>query len=113
MDPIKVAGVDRWKPPKNLTELRGFMGFINFYRRFTEGFSKIAKPLNELTKKDVVWEWTPKRQQAFEMLKELICSEPVLLMPRLENPFEMEVDTSSFAIGATLSQQDELQRCVM
>ena len=113
MDPVKVAGVDGWKPPKNLTELRGFTGFINFYQCFIRGFSKIAKPLNELTKKDIVWEWTPKRQQAFEMLKELICSEPVLLMPRLENPFEMEVDTSSFAIGATLSQQDELQRCVM
>ncbi len=48
------------------------MGFINFYRHFTKGFSKIAKPLNKLTKKDVVWEWTPKRQQAFETLKKLI-----------------------------------------
>ncbi len=90
MDPVKVAGVDRWKPPKNLTELRGFTGFINFYRCFIEGFSKIAKPLNKLTKKDVAWEWTPKRQQVFETLKKLICSEPVLLMPMLENPFEME-----------------------
>jgi len=71
---------------------------------------KIAKPLNELTKKDVTWEWTPERQQVFETLKRLICSEPVLLMPTLENPFEMEVDASSFAIGATLSQQDKLQR---
>jgi len=70
---------------------------------------KIAKPLNELTKKDVAWEWTPKRQQAFEMLKKIICSEPVLLMPMLEDPFEMEVDASSFAIGATLSQKDEAQ----
>ncbi len=61
-------------------------------------------------KKDVPWEWTPKRQQAFKMLKGLICSKLVLLMPILENPFEMEVDASSFAIGATLSQQDELQR---
>ncbi len=110
MDPVKVAGVDGWKPPKNLTELRGFTGFINFYRQFIKGFSKIAKPLNELTKKDVAWEWTPERQQAFETLKRLVCSEPVLLMPTLENPFELEVDASSFAIGATLSQQDELRR---
>ncbi len=70
---------------------------------------KIAKPLNELMKKDVAWEWTPKRQQAFETLKKIICSEPVLLMPTLEDPFEMEVDASSFAIGATLSQKDEAQ----
>ncbi|SRR6266702_1682300 len=110
MDLIKVGGVDGWKLPKNLTELQGFMGFINFYQRFTKGFSKIAKPLNELMKKDVLWEWTPERQQAFETLKKLICDEPVLLMPTLEAPFEMEVDTSSFAIGATLSQQDELQQ---
>ena len=110
MDPVKVAGVDGWKPLKNLTELQGFTGFINFYRRFIKGFSQIAKPLNELTKKDVTWEWTPERQQAFETLKKLVCSEPVLLMPKLESPFKMEVDASSFAIGATLSQQDELQR---
>ncbi len=109
MDPVKVAGVDRWKPPKNLTELQGFTGFINFYRHFIKGFSQIAKTLNELTKKDVAWEWTPERQQVFKTLKKLVCSEPVLLMPTLENPFKMEVDTSSFAIGATLSQQDELQ----
>src|SRR6266702_317355 len=110
MDPVKVAGVDGWKPPKNLTELRGFTGFINFYRHFIKGFSQTAKPLNKLTKKDVAWEWTPERQKVFEMLKKLVCSEPVLLMPTLENPFEMEVDASSFAIRATLSQQDKLQR---
>ncbi len=108
MDPVKVGGVNEWKPPKNLTELQGFMGFINFYQHFVKGFSKIAKPLNELMKKDVPWEWTPERQQAFETLKKQICEEPVLLMPTLEAPFEMEVDASSFGIGATLSQQDEL-----
>ncbi len=110
MDPVKVAGVDRWKPPKNLTKLRGFTGFINFYRPFIKGFSKEAKLLNELTKKDTPWEWMLERQNAFKKLKKLVCDEPVLLMPILKNPFELEVDTSSFAIGATLSQQDEQQR---
>jgi len=110
MDPVKVGGVKGWKPPKNLTELQGFMGFINFYRPFIKGFSKEAKPLNKLTKKDTPWEWTAERQRAFEKLKALVCEEPVLLMPKLENPFEMEVDASSFTIGATLSQQDERQR---
>ncbi len=110
MDLVKVAGVDRWKPPKNLMELRGFTGFINFYRPFIKGFSQEARPLNDLTKKDTPWEWTPERQQAFEKLKALVCSKPILLMPNLENPFELEVDASSFAIGATLSQQDERGR---
>jgi len=110
MDPVKVGGVDGWKPPKNLIELQGFTEFINFYCPFIKGFSKEAKPLNELTRKDTPWDWTPERQQAFEKLKKLVCDEPVLLMPNLENPFELEVDTSSFTIGATLSQQDEQQR---
>ncbi len=110
MDPVKVAGVDGWKLPKNLMELRGFTGFINFYHPFIKGFSQEARPLNDLTKKDTPWEWTPERQQAFEKLKALVCNEPVLLMPNLENLFELEVDASSFAIGATLSQQDEWGR---
>jgi len=110
MDPVKVAGVEGWKLLKNLTELQGFTGFINFYRPFIKGFSQEARPLNDLTKKDTPWEWTPERQQAFEKLKALVCNEPVLLMPTLQNPFELEVDASSFAIGATLNQQDERKR---
>ncbi len=108
MDRIKVQGVDGWKCPKNLTELQGWMGFINFYRRFIKGFSKIARVLNELTKKGVQWEWTDEREEAFQRLKELICAEPVLLMPQLEQLFELEVDTSNYAIGATLNQKDEI-----
>ncbi len=92
MDRVKVQGVDGWERPKNLKELRGWMGFINFYRRFIEGFSEIAKVLNELTKKGVPWEWTDEREEAFQKLKRLICAEPVLLMPKLEEPFELEVD---------------------
>ncbi len=83
------------------------MGFINFYRRFIKGFSKIARVLNELTKKNVPWEWTEEREEAFQRLKRLICEEPVLLMPKLKQPFELEVDASNYAIGATLNQKDE------
>ncbi len=110
MDRVKVQGVDGWEHPKNLKELRGWMGFINFYRRFIEGFSKIARVLNELTKKGVPWEWTDEREEAFKKLKRLICAEPVLLMPKLEEPFELEVDASNYAIGATLNQKDERGR---
>ncbi len=66
--------------------------------------------MNELTKKGVQWEWTDKREEAFQTLKRLICEEPVLLMPRLEQPFELEVDMSNYAIRATLNQKDEYQR---
>ncbi len=110
MDHVKVQGVDGWKRPTNLKELRGWMGFINFYRRFIKGFSKIARVLNELTKKEIPWEWTNEREEAFQKLKGLICAEPVLLMPKLEQPFELEVDASNYAIGATLNQKDEQNR---
>jgi len=109
MDHIKVQGVDDWQRPKNLKELQGWMGFINFYRQFIKGFSKIARVLNKLTKKEVPWEWTNKREEAFQKLKGLICEEPVLLMPKLEQPFELEVDASNYTIGATLNQRDELK----
>src|SRR6266581_3634197 len=110
MDRVKVQGVDGWQRPKTLTELRGWMGFINFYQRFIRGFSKIASVLNELMKKNVPWEWTEEREEAFQTLKRLICKELVLLMPKLEQLFELEVDASNYAIGATLNQQDEIQR---
>ncbi len=103
MDPVKVQGVKGWERPKTLKELRGWMGFINFYQCFIKGFSKIAQILNELMKKDIPWEWTEEREQVFNTLKKLICEEPILLMPKLEEPFEMEVDTSNFAIGAMLN----------
>ncbi len=86
------------------------MEFINFYQRFIKGFSKITRALNELTKKGIQWEWTEEREEAFQMLKRLICEEPVLLMPKLDQPFELEVDASNYAIGATLNQKDELER---
>ncbi len=110
MDRVKVQGVDGWKRPKTLTELQGWMGFINFYQQFIKGFSKIARVLNELMKKGVPWEWTDEREEAFQKLKWLICKEPVLLMPRLEQPFELEVDASNYTIGVTLNQKDELGR---
>ena len=83
------------------------MGFCNFYRPFIFQFSHIAWPLNQLTKKDTPWEWGQKQQQAFEMLQKQITSEPVLIQPKLEEPFKIEVDTSGYMIGAILIQRDE------
>ena len=58
MDPGKVEAVRNWAAPTNLREVRGFLGFANFYRRFIQDFSKIARPLNDLTKKNTPFEWT-------------------------------------------------------
>ena len=107
MDPIKIQGIANWPTPTSVKQVRSFMGFCNFYRPFIFQFSHIARPLNQLTKKDTPWEWGPKQQQAFETLQKRITSEPVLMQPRLEEPFEIEVDASGYAVRAILIQRDK------
>jgi hypothetical protein len=107
MDPIKVAGVEEWKEPKTVKDIRKFLGFCNFYRHFIRGFSQIAKPLNNLLKKGASWTFGNAKKTAFEQLKRLICEEPVLIQPDQTKPFEVEVDASNYAVGAVLMQRDE------
>ena len=71
MDPAKIETVTHWPIPINMKDVQSFLGFANFYRRFVYGFSKIAGPLTNLTKKEVSFQWTDKCQQAFETLKKL------------------------------------------
>ena len=106
MDPVKVAGVRDWPVPRNVTEVRSFLGFINFYHRFVENFSHIAKPLNQLTKQDTQWSWKPDgpEQAAFDKLKHLITSTPILVLPDQTKRFRLETDASAYATGAVLSQ---------
>jgi hypothetical protein len=107
MDPAKVAGVGSWPIPTTVKQVQSFLGFCNFYRPFICQFSHAAKPLNELTRKDTPWDWTPRCQEAFENLHQRITSEPVLIQPNLTKPFELEVDASGFALGAVLTQKGE------
>ena len=107
MDPAKVAGVRSWPTPTCVKDVRSFHGFCNFYRTFIAGFSKIALPLNALTKKGVPFNWTPAAQKAFDALKERVTQEPVLVHPILTNLFELEVDASGYALGAVLMQYSE------
>ncbi|KAE8716635.1 Protein NRT1/ PTR FAMILY 3.1 [Hibiscus syriacus] len=79
MDKDKIRAIDEWKPPTKVTELRAFLRLANYYRRFVKGYSKIATPLTELVKKDKVWEWDTKCQDAFEKLKEAMVNEPFLM----------------------------------
>ena len=107
MDPAKIAGVRDWPTPTTVKQVRSFLGFCNFYCAFIRGFSHLAKPLNNLTKKDTPWTWGDKQQTAFDTLRERIISEPVLIQPDLSKPFEIEVDSSGFARGAVLLQKGE------
>ena len=105
MDPAKVAGVVEWPVPSTKKELQSFLGFTNFYHRFIQDFSHHACPLFDLTKNDVKWHWTGEEQLAFDTLKGLITSAPILASPDNTRPFQIEADSSDFAMGAVLSQQ--------
>ena len=105
MDLAKVSGVRDWPTPKCVEDVRSFHGFCNFHRTFIPGFSKIVLPLNTLTKKGHPFIWTTATQQGFDMLKQKITEEPVLLHPILTQPFELKVDALGFAIGAVLMQK--------
>ena len=107
MDPVKVEAVKSWSAPSNLRELRGFLGFANFYRRFIEGFAKKARPLNDLTRKDMRWNWGTNQQEAFQSLKDAFTNAPILVLWNPDNLTRIEVDASGFATGGTLFQQQE------
>src|SRR5215471_1924116 len=104
MDPVKVDGVTKWPTPKSKREVQQFVGFANFYRRFIQDFSHIARPLYDLTK-DVPWQWGESQQEAFEELRCRITAAPVLALPTDDDPFRIEADSSDYATGAVLSQR--------
>jgi hypothetical protein len=105
MDPGKVSTVRDWTTPTTLKEVRAFIGFSNFYRRFIKDFSSIARPLHDLTKKDVPWQWHAEQQHAFDLLKEKFCQEPILKVYDPSLPTRVEVNASGFATGGILSQK--------
>ena len=106
MDLGKLKGIQDWLAPTTVKQVRGFLGFGNFYRRFIQGFSEIARPLNKLLKKDRKFEWTTECQQVFDNLKTRFTSEPILMMLDQTKPFQIECDTSKYMSGAVLTQLD-------
>jgi hypothetical protein len=110
MDPAKVDGITKWPPPRNLKQLQAFLGFCNFYRRFILGYSHVARPLFNLTKKDTPFHWPPDADAAFQTMKDAFITAPVLALPDHTRPFRLVVDASDYAIGAILEQPDELNR---
>ena len=81
MDPVKVEGIAQWPTPATVKDVRSFLGFCNFYRAFIPSFSHMARPLNDLTKKNRQWTWGPTEQKAFEALKTVCTTYPVLRTP--------------------------------
>jgi len=106
MDISKLKGIQDWLIPSTVKQVRGFLGFGNFYRRFIKNFSDIAHPLNDLLRKDKRFDWTQECQDAFETMKKRFTEEPVLAMPDHSKLFQIESDASKYATGAVLSQLD-------
>ena len=105
-DLIKVKGFMDWPIPTCVKDVRSFLGFGNFYRKFIPGFLTLAAPLNTLLKKDTIFHWTEETQRSFDTLKQKLTSSLVLMMPNQTRPFQIECDASKYASGAVLTQQD-------
>ena len=102
-DDNKLTAVRDWKQPDNVTEVRSFVGFCSYYRRFIMDFAGIAKPLHEITKKNQRFVWTPECHNAFEKLKLALIDSSILRHPDYRSPFILDTDASDNSLGAVLS----------
>lgn len=108
-DPDKTAAVQNWPVPETVTQVRSFLNFVGYYRRFIPGFSRVAAPINALLQgtagvKKAAIQWSPKCQQAFEELKQVLLQAPVLAYADFTLPFLLYTDASLEGLGAVLSQ---------
>ncbi|WVZ97191.1 hypothetical protein U9M48_042744 [Paspalum notatum var. saurae] len=105
VDPSKVEDVLNWKQPETVTEIRSFLGLAGYYRRFIKDFSKTAKPMTSLTKKNAKYLWDPKCEEAFTSLKKSLTSAPILAQPDVTKPFDVYCDASGNGLGRVLMQE--------
>ncbi|GJZ31504.1 putative reverse transcriptase domain-containing protein, partial [Tanacetum coccineum] len=108
VDPAKIESIKDWTSPKSPTEIHQFLGLAGYYRRFIEGFSKIAKPMTKLTQKKVKFEWGDKQEAAFQLLKQKLCSAPILALPEGSEDFIAYCDASKKGLGAVLMQREKV-----
>nr|GFB42864.1 putative reverse transcriptase domain-containing protein [Tanacetum cinerariifolium] len=108
VDPAKIESVKDWASPKSPKEIRQFLDLARYYRRFIEGFSKIAKPMTKLTQKKVKFEWGNKQKVAFQLLKKKLCSAPILALPEGSEDFIVYYDASIKGLGAVLMQREKV-----
>lgn len=118
-DPKKIEAVANWRRPSQVSELRSFLGFASYYRRFVNGFAKLAGPLHQLVAELAGTKprkgsgqalgaaWTPQCEESFEALKSRLVSAPVLAYADFSRPFILEIDASYSGLGAVLSQETD------
>jgi len=104
VDPAKIEAVKEWDQPRNVTEVRSFLGLAGYYRRFIENFSKIARPMTNILKKTKEFEWTPECEQSFQELKLKLTTTHVLSLPDISKDFMVYCDASRQGLGCVLMQ---------
>jgi hypothetical protein len=107
MDSSKLDSIKKWKEPRNVKDLQSFLGLCNYYRDFIRNYAEIAGPLYKLTRKDLIFNWNPDSQNAFDLLKSAFQTNCILIQPDCNKQFYLECDASDYALGAVLSQKDE------
>ena len=108
VDPQKIEAIVDWKSPTNITEVRSFLGLAGYYRKFVEGFSKIATPLTKLTRKEEKFIWSEACQNSFDELKQRLTTAPVLTLPSGSEGFTVYCDASKQGLGCVLMQHDRV-----
>ena len=112
-DPRKLESVLNWPVPKNLKQVRSFIGFCSYYRRYVKGFANIARPLHKLTEAGQKFDFNEACMNAFNTLKVALTSAPILAYPNCEDPFTLDTDASNDGLGAVLSQtQNGVERVI-
>jgi hypothetical protein len=108
VDPAKIQVIRDWTTPTTLTDLQSFLGLANFYHRFMLGFSHIAWALSQITRVGgkETFVWGQSQQQVFNDLKKHLCSTLVLSLPYLQQPFEIETNSSDYVVGVILTQHN-------
>eukprot|EP00253_Pinus_taeda_P015903 PITA_15903 len=105
VDPEKIKAIMDWSIPKDVTDVRSFMGLAGYYRRFVAGFSKVAFPITSLQKKGKLFHWTPDCQKSFEQLKHLLTTAPVLSIADPNKDYVVCMDASKEGLGGVLMQE--------
>jgi hypothetical protein len=108
VDPAKVDTVLQWGTPEFVSEIRSFLGLAGYYRRFIEGFSKLALPLTKLTRKDQAFVWDGDCERSFQELKKRLTTAPVLILPDAKESFVVYCDASKMGLGGVLMQKGKV-----
>ena len=108
VDPTKIEAVVSWKPPRNLTDVRSFLGLAGYYRLFVKEIFIIASLLTKLLRKELKFEWDDKCQSSFEQLKKILVEAPVVTQPTLGREYAMYCDASKIGLGCVLMQDGKV-----